>query len=114
MNTAPHRDVVRIIDVQGPRRGRTLVCLLECGHWISRRARPGRFGVACFGCVIEAELKNGRSEGRYTHLTVIMREQEPADVRGFHDLASAQGFFEQASNQWSESFLVEVIKGPLV
>lgn len=63
MNTAPLRDVVRVLDVQGPRRGRTLVCLLECGHWISRRARPGRFGVPCFGCVIEAELLKGKAPG---------------------------------------------------
>ena len=114
MNTAPMRDVVRILDVKGPRRGRQLVCLLECGHWISRRARPGRFGVACFGCVIEAELRKGRSEKRYTHLSVICREQQPPEVLGFHDLASAAAYFENASAQWSESVLVEVLKGPVV
>jgi hypothetical protein len=111
---APLRDVIRLIDVQGTRGGRQLVCLLECGHWISRRGRPGRFGVACMGCVIEAELAKGRGKGRYSHLTVIVREQEPAEVRGFENLSSAAAYFEGASVNWSESFLVEVLKGPLV
>lgn len=111
---APLRDVVRMLHVQGARGGNQLVCMLECGHWISRRARPSRFGVACFGCVIEAELRKGKATGRYTHLSVICREQEPPEVRGFQDLASAAAYFENASAQWSESFLVEIIKGPLV
>jgi hypothetical protein len=113
MRDAPMRDVVRIMHVRGTRGGHQLVCLLECGHWISRRARPGRFGVQCFGCVIEAEIRKGRSVSRYSHLAVIVREQTPS-VTGFHDLTSAMAFFDEAQTQWSESYLVEVLKGPLV
>lgn len=49
----------------------------------------------------------------YTHLVVIFREQVPT-VTGFYDLVEAQKFYDLAGAQWSETFLVEILKGPLV
>ncbi len=50
---------------------------------------------------------------RYTHLVVIFREQIPS-VHGFYDRASAEAFYDLAAQQWSESFICEILKGPLV
>lgn len=57
MKPSPMREVVRLIRVKGARRGHLLACLLECGHWCTRRQKPGRFGVACAACSAVAELE---------------------------------------------------------
>lgn len=50
--------------------------------------------------------------GRYSHLVVISREGA-LEVRGFHNLETAAAWENYAGGQWSESYLCEVIKGPL-
>jgi hypothetical protein len=50
---------------------------------------------------------------RPTHLVVILREGEPT-VTPFYDAKDALEFYDRAGAQWSESFLVEIIRGPLV
>lgn len=49
----------------------------------------------------------------YTYLVVIFREQIPA-VWGFHDEQSAREFASTAGAQWSETYVVVVLSGPLV
>jgi hypothetical protein len=49
---------------------------------------------------------------RYTHLVIIFREQQPT-VTGFYNRADAEAFYESAGAQWSATFLVEILKGPL-
>lgn len=62
MKQPPQREVMRVIDVRGPRGGRLLACVLSCGHWITRRARPPRnWGVACIGCVVEDDMAMAKS-----------------------------------------------------
>ena len=56
--------------------------------------------------------EGGGTHSPYMYLVVIFREQIPT-VTGFYDLASAQAYYEIAGTQWSESFLVEILKGPL-
>lgn len=53
----PLRDVVKVIDLIGPRGGTTLVLLLSCGHWHIRRKMPSKTSVPCIGCLVEAALK---------------------------------------------------------
>lgn len=55
------RAVVRIVYAQGPRRGRQMACILECGHWMTRRQRPGRFGVGCVCCLVQEELEKDKA-----------------------------------------------------
>jgi hypothetical protein len=46
-------------------------------------------------------------------LVVIYRDGVPA-VTGFEDLEEATRFFEAAAEQWSDSYLCEVMRGPKV
>jgi hypothetical protein len=50
---------------------------------------------------------------RYTHLVVIFREQEPSVV-GFCSLKEAMKYADDAGAQWSETYVTQIIKGPLV
>jgi len=54
--------------------------------------------------------------GRPTHLVVILRDGEPSltTVTPFYNLADAAEFHDRAGAQWSESYLVEILRGPLV
>jgi hypothetical protein len=47
----------------------------------------------------------------YTHLVIIIYEGKPV-VTGFNNYEDAREFFENASLQWSDSFLCTVLKGP--
>lgn len=49
---------------------------------------------------------------RYTHLVVIFREQEPS-VIGFYNLKDAMKYADKAGAQWSETYVTQIIKGPL-
>ena len=69
-------------------------CTTRCG----RLANPGVWS---------------KNPGVYQFMVVIFREQTP-EVYGFYELSSAEKFAEEAGAQWSETFLTEVIKGPLV
>lgn len=50
---------------------------------------------------------------RYTHMVLIFREGPP-DVTPFYDLDSAMEFADRAGAQWSETYVVEIKRGPLV
>jgi len=49
------RDVVRVIEVEGPRGGVLLVHLLDCGHWFWRRGRAVTH-APCMACAIASRL----------------------------------------------------------
>lgn len=53
--TAPVRDVVRVLEVVGPKGGVLLVHVLECTHWMTRRSLVKR--VACISCAVENTLR---------------------------------------------------------
>lgn len=53
--TAPIRDVVRVLEVVGPKGGVLLVHVLECTHWLIRRSVAKR--SACVGCAVENTLQ---------------------------------------------------------
>jgi hypothetical protein len=57
------------------------------------------------------EAKKQPAPGVYRWLVVIVREGVP-EVTGFWELEEAERHFDRASWQWSDSFLVEVVKGP--
>ncbi len=70
MRHAPLRRVVRIIDIEGPRRGRIYVISFDCGHSEWRRApllKPSLMR-RCMGCYVDAklteELEASDCEGR--------------------------------------------------
>lgn len=46
-------------------------------------------------------------------IVVIKRETDPAEVTPFHEYQDAKDFFDQWSQQWTESYLCGVLKGPL-
>ncbi len=51
----------------------------------------------------------------YTHLVVIVREPGmEITVVGFYDLESAKAFADEAGAQWSQTYVTQVILGPLV
>lgn len=50
---------------------------------------------------------------KYTYLVIIYREQTPT-ITPFYDLETATAFYDEAGAQWSETFLVEILRGPLV
>lgn len=49
----------------------------------------------------------------YRYLVVICREGVP-EVAGFNGLDEAERFFAAASEQWSDSYLCDVLRGPKV
>lgn len=52
-------DVVRVLDVDGPRGGLITVLLLRCGSWVTRRLRAGApppAAVWCLSCHVRAQL----------------------------------------------------------
>lgn len=52
---APMREVVRVLEVVGPKGGVLLVHVLECTHWLIRRRVAKR--SACVGCAVEKTLQ---------------------------------------------------------
>lgn len=54
---APEREVVRVFEIDGPRGGKLLVHVLECGcsHTVGGRARPKK-RVRCVSCLVRAEV----------------------------------------------------------
>lgn len=48
----------------------------------------------------------------YTHLVVIFREQIP-EVVPFYDKETALEFADRAGAQWSETYVTEIVKGPI-
>jgi hypothetical protein len=68
----------------------------------------------CAACRAATEPSGApdRRVGRYTHLVVIAREGVP-EVREFENYDDAATWHDEAGSQWSESYLTEVIKGPL-
>lgn len=50
---APVRDVVRVIEMEGERGGRLLVCVLDCGCFATRRSRlPPPKKIPCIACFV--------------------------------------------------------------
>lgn len=50
---------------------------------------------------------------RWTHLVVICRDGVPS-IYPFESLADAMEFADRAGAQWSETYVCEILKGPLV
>lgn len=51
--------VLRVLDVQGPKGGQITVLLLRCGSWVTRRLRAGHAPPAdvwCLSCHVRAQL----------------------------------------------------------
>lgn len=75
---APIRDVVRVLEQEGPRGGLILVLVLSCGDYVTMRTKrlpPTR--VSCDGCFVRAELArrgglpaHGRMSDRLVALVV--------------------------------------------
>lgn len=59
----------------------------------------------------EAKSQPGMSVYRW--LVVIAREGV-SEATGFWEREDAEDYFDRISLQWSESYLVEVVKGPKV
>jgi len=53
----PAREVVRVVDLIGPRGGVTYVLVLSCNHWAARRKLPAKTELPCVGCLVEAALR---------------------------------------------------------
>lgn len=47
-----------------------------------------------------------------THLVVIKRDTDPPEVFPYTSIEDARAFYDLASLQWSESYLVAVVYGP--
>jgi hypothetical protein len=60
---APLRDVVRVFESTGPRGGRELVHVLECGCWVVNRRQIPAKRVRCIGCRIREEQAGGPHHG---------------------------------------------------
>jgi hypothetical protein len=73
----------------------------------------GTWGLPSGLCVMSIRRVEQPAPGRYSHIVAIVREGDP-EVRGFHDYKAAFDWYDAAGTQWSESFLCEVVKGPLV
>ncbi len=58
----------------------------------------------------DAKYQPGMSVFRW--LVVIAREGVP-EVTGFWEREDAEDYFDRASIQWSDSYLVEVVRGPI-
>ena len=56
----PDREVVRVIDLVGPRGGTTYVLVLSCGHWKTCGKLPSKTAVKCVGCLVEAAMRTRR------------------------------------------------------
>jgi hypothetical protein len=57
------------------------------------------------------EAKKQPAPGVYRWLVVIVREGVP-EVTGFWEGEDAEKYFEDAWMNWTDSFLIEVVKGP--
>lgn len=53
---APMREVVRVLEMDGERGGRLLVCILDCGCFATRRANRPPKRMPCVACFIKENL----------------------------------------------------------
>lgn len=49
---APMRDVTRVIELDGERGGKLLVCVLSCGCFTTRRAKRPPKKAPCIACFV--------------------------------------------------------------
>lgn len=54
---APERDVVRVIEVAGPRGGRLFAHLLDCGCTLTLRAKEPKKRARCISCAVRSEVQ---------------------------------------------------------
>lgn len=54
-----------------------------------------------------------RKPKKWAYLVVIIRDGIPT-VTGFNDFAEATAFYDLHGLQWSDSYLCDVMKGPVV
>ena len=57
--------------------------------------------------------RSNRRPLRWQYLVVIVREGVP-EVTGFNDIDDATAFYDLHGSQWSESYLCNVMKGPVM
>jgi hypothetical protein len=57
---APRRDVVRVLEVDGERGGKILVCILECGCFATRRGKRPPQSMPCIACLVK-EVQEGNA-----------------------------------------------------
>lgn len=85
-------------------------------HSYTHDGRPSQRAVAAslaYPVLVSPDPQNKNS---YTHLVVIMHEQEPS-VTGFYNLRDAIKYADDADDagaQWAETYVAQVIRGPLV
>lgn len=51
------REIIRVIDLVGPRGGTTLVVILDCEHWHTRKKLPMKMIMPCMGCLVAEAMK---------------------------------------------------------
>lgn len=61
MAKAPMRDVVRVLDLDGERGGKMLVCVLECGCFATRRAKTPPKKMPYIACFVKDALQDGEN-----------------------------------------------------
>lgn len=50
------RDVVRVLELDGERGGRLLVCVLECGCFATRRQKTPPQRMPCVACFVKENI----------------------------------------------------------
>lgn len=63
MSEAPLRNVVRAFELTGPRGGRELVHVLECGCWVVNRRRVPATRLRCIGCYVRDQASQSDRTG---------------------------------------------------
>lgn len=65
METAPLREVVRVVEVRGPRGGTIHALVLSCGCFMTRRLKDGKrppLEVPCLACFVNASVRKKLEE----------------------------------------------------